>query len=491
MPISKGIFVLMELSELKALLTDPLKLVSAVKALEPVIPDYAYDLEPENHRVFKDLQYRPWREVEVATGVLDNLGNMTYRSEKRDVHRIPSSTQKQILDWAVRMNLSGGIEIDATIRDGFKATDDTMLAMLKKTWEDNKLDYIAQKIDRLKKNYTQALVVWYSVPAEDGFWDGIAPTTTKFKMRCSVFSPEDGDIIIPIYNQYKEMIGCARSYTVTIDSKDVNKMDMFLSDKYITYVEASSGWAVEKDTTITYGKANFVFHGQKRPEYADVIPKIERVEENDSDSADENQISAFPILAAIGDIEAATGGGTKNTRKTFQLKGEGADLKYVEAKGAQQSAIDERKNLRRDIYDETSTPQISMEQITGTANIPGVTIELMFLPATNKAKSNQDGDLGMEWQRHLNLLKSCMSVLNIGVKPSVSMPVKPKFKIELPRNTTEDYANIVSLVGAGLMSKETAIAQLKFTDDPAAEYEKIKSEAAEAAKLVPTPVPAA
>ncbi|MBB6109729.1 Phage portal protein, SPP1 Gp6-like [Mucilaginibacter lappiensis] len=477
----------MELTELKALVSDPAKLIPALEALAPDIPEYVFHLEPEKHKVVDDLQYRPMKEVDVATGVLDTDGNMTYRKESKDVHRIPSSTQKQILDWAVRMNLSGGIEIDATIRENAKATDETMLAMLKRTWEDNKLDYVAQKIDRLKKNYTQALVVWYSVAAEDGFWEGIAPDTCKYKMRCTVFSPEDGDIIIPIYNQYKEMIGCAKQYTVVIDSKDVNKMDLFLSDKYITYVEGTDGWRQDKETLIKYGKANFVYHGQKRPEYADVLPKIERVEEVDSDTADENQISAFPILAAIGDIVDSTGGGAKNTRKTFQLQGERADLKYVEAQGSQQSATDERKNLRRDIYDETSTPQISMEQITGTANIPGVTIELMFLPATNKAKSNQDGDLGMEWQRHMNLLKSCMAVINVAVKPSISMPVKPKFKIELPRNTTEEYANIVSLVGAGLMSKDTAIKLLAFTDDPVAEYNKIKAEAAEAAKLVPTP----
>ncbi|AMR34157.1 hypothetical protein A0256_23250 [Mucilaginibacter sp. PAMC 26640] len=477
----------MEQNELTTLLGDAAKLVSTIEALKPYIPEYAYDIEPENHKVVKDLTYRPWKDVDIDTGNFDDSGDKVYRVEKRDVHRIPSSTQKQILDWAVRMNLSGGIEIDGTIREATKVTDETMIAMLKRTWDDNKLNFTAQRIDRLKKNFTQCLVVWYSVPAEEGFWDGIAPAS-KFKMRCSIFSPEDGDIIIPIYNQYKEMISCARSYTVQIDRKDVNKLDLYLSGKYITYIKGTAGWEVEKEVVIAYGKANFIYHGQKRPEYADVLPKIERVEEGDSDSADENQVSSFPILAATGEILETKGGQTKNTRKTFKMEN-GGDLKYVEAKGAQQAAVDERKNLRRDIYDETSTPQISMEQISGSSNIPGVTIELMFLPATNKARSNQDGDLGMEWQRHLNLLKAAMAVINISVKPSLSMPVKPKFKIELPRNLSEEYANIVSLVGAGLLSKETAVKMLAFTNDPIAEYDKIKAEAAAAAKLVAPVVP--
>lgn len=474
----------MEKEELDGLISTPKELVEAVTELTPVIPEYVYNIEPEDHRAVKDLTYRPWRDVEVATGVLDAASNMTYRTEKKDVHRIPSNTQKQITEWAVRMALSGGIEIEADVREG-NATDETMLAMLKKTWEDNKIDYIAQKIDKLKKNYTQCLVVWYSEALEPGdeFWAEISPNS-KFKMRCSIFSPEDNDIIIPIYDQYKKMISCARKYTVKIDKKDVNKMDLFMADKYIIYAEVDGGWKVEDTKSIAYGKANFVYHGQKRPQYADVLPKIERVEEVDSDTADENQQSAFPILAATGEITASAGGGTKNTRKTFMLA-DGGDLKYVEAKGSQQSAKDERENLRRDIYDETNTPQISMEQIKGSSNIPGVAIEMMFLPATNQAKSDQQGDLGMEWQRHLNFLKSAMAVINIGVKASVGMVVKPKFKIELPRNLTEEYNRIIALVAAGLMSVRTAIAKLGIVDNIDEEIAAIEKEVAARVALAP------
>lgn len=464
----------MEAEELQELLSDPKKLVDTVKALAPEIPEYVFDIEPEDHKVVKDLAYRPWRDIDEATGIYDDKGNMTYRSVKKDVHRIPSSTQKQIIDWAVRMNLSGGIELDAAIRDSNKATDEVMLAMLQRTWEDNKLDYLAQKIDRIKKNYTQCLVVWYSEPAEEGFWEAIAPNS-KFKMQCAIFSPEDGDTIIPIYDQYKKMISCARLYEVKVADKNINKLDLFLNEKTLTFADVGGGWSVEKEVANPYGKANFIYHGQKRPEYADVLAKIERVEEGDSDTADENQMSAFPILAATGEIVATTGGGTKNTRKSFQMEN-GGDLKYVEAQGSQQSAKDERANLRRDIYDETSTPQISMEQIGGSSNLPGVTIEMMFLPATNKAKSNQQGDLGMEWQRHINLLKACMAVINLGVKSSVSMPIRPKFKIELPRNLTEEYERIVRLVETGLLSTETAVRALGFVDDVDAEIARIEEE---------------
>jgi len=476
----------MELEELKTLIEgDQAKAIDKIKSLAPVIPQEAYDIEPENHKVVKDLTYRPWRDVEEPTGEKDAKGDMIYRPAKKDVHRIPSNTQKTIIEWAVRMSLSGGIDRDYSLRDSV-ASDQTMADMIDRTWEDNKLDFICQKIERLKKTYTQCLAVWYAVDAEEGFWSDVAPKSS-LKMRVSIFSPKDGSISIPIYDQYMDMIACARSYTVKIEDKDVKRMDLYMKDQIITYTEG--GDIAPVVVPLKYGKANFIFHGQDRTEFADVQAKIERVEEGDSDGADENQQSSFPILAAIGEIEAAAGGGTKNTRKTFSMK-DGGDLKYVEAQGGQKSAIEERKNLRQDIYDETSTPHVSIETITGTG-VPtsGVAIEMAFLPATNKAKSNQQGDLGMEWQRHLNFLKSAMAVINIQVKPSVSMMVKPKFKVELPKNRTEEITNIVSLVEAGLMSKKTAIAKLGIVEDVEAEWAAIQEEVKAAAAAAPVVVP--
>jgi SPP1 family phage portal protein len=478
----------MELSEITALLSDPKKLVDKISDLAPVIPEEAINFEPEQHKVVTDFNYRPNRKVEVPTGLVDEKGERTYKTEYKPVHRIPSATQKLIIDWSVDLALSAGVDIDCTPREDHP-TDETMLAMVKKTLEDNKFDYLAMEIERIKQRYLTVLLVWYSVPAEDGYWEGIARRDSKFKMRCVILSPEDGDIIIPIRDQYKDMIGAARKYVVKIDDKDVEKMDLFLNDRYLTFIQSTTGWAIEKETAITYGKANFILDEQKRTEWADVDGKIERIEEIDSDTADENQTSAFPILLARGEIVAASGGDASNTRKTFQMDGDNADLKYVESEGGQESASNERKNIRTDIFTETATPDLKFEDISG--DLPGVTIEMMLLPATNKARRKHKGSIGMFHQRNLNFLKSAMAVINTDVKASVGLVMKPKFSIDLPKNYTEIYANIVSLVGAGLMSKETAIKELGFTSDPVAEYDKIKNEAAEAAKLIqqanPTP----
>jgi SPP1 family phage portal protein len=466
----------MELTELTQLLSDPKKLVDKITALAPEIPESALNFEPEQHKVVTDMQYRPDRKVDVPDGKPGAGEEQKFRNETKPVHRIPSATQKHIINWSVDLALSGGVGIECSPREGI-ATDETMLAMVKKTLDDNKFDYLAGEIERLKQRYLTVLLVWYSVDADPGHWTDI--TTNKActkKMRCVILSPEDGSIIIPIRDQYKDMIGAARKYKVKIEDKEVEKMDLFLNDKFMTYAQDAAGWVLENKTDTKYKKGNYILDEQARTEHADVDPKIERVEEIDSDTADENQTSAFPILASTGEITSVAGG-SSNTRKTMALEN-GADLKYIESEGGQESANTERKNLRSDIFTETATPDIKFEEISG--DLPGVTIEMMLLPATNKAKRKQRGSIGIFHQRNFNFLKSAMAVINHEVEPSLGLVMKPSFHIELPRNFTEEYGNIVKLVGAGLMSKETAITKLAFTNDPAAEYEKIKAEAAEA-----------
>lgn len=475
----------MEQLELDELIKDPKKLVDKVKALAPEISDAALNFEPENHKVTK-TDNRPMRPVEVPTGLDDAQGNPLYRTEYRDIHRIPSATEKVIVDWSVNLSLGGGVTIDCNPQTD---VEKKMLAMIERTYDDNKMDYQRMEIERLRLIYLQVLVVWYAVDAEEGFWgDLAAPGSKQIKWRCAIFSAEDGNTIVPIRNQYKDMIACARIYTVKVDDKDVEKMDLLLSGKVITYVQGAQGWIEEVSFDTKVDKALYILHEAKRRIYQDVEPKLERREEIDSDTADENKMSAFPILVGTGTIVAAKGGENANTRKTFQLEGQGADLKYVETKGGQEAANKERENILRDIYMETNTPSVSFDSASFTGNMPGVSIELMFLPSTNQAKANQKGPIGMAEQRQLNLLKACLATSNTTVKDAVALPMKPAFKIDLPRNKTEEITNVVSMYGAGLMSRETAIRKLDFVENIAEEIDKIVADIKAAAPAIVPPV---
>lgn len=472
----------MELEELKKLLSEPKILIEKVEKLAPEDDGGALNWEPENHPVMKE-ESRPKRKVETPNGLTNADGTKGYSTEYQEVNRIPSATNKSIVSWAVQMCLGVPVEYIAKPKD---TTEQTMFDMVVKTIKSNKMEFLDQEIERKKQIYLNVFEVWYSEEAPLGYWDGISPTS-KFRMRCDVLSPEDGDTIIPVWNQYKDLIAVGRKYVVKIDDKEVNKFQLYTSDKIMTFIEANGGWSEDAPAiALSYGKINGVLHSQPRRETKDVEAKLERREVIDSDNSDENAASGRRILAATGDIEAV--GKRSDTGKTFMLK-DGGKLEYVEPKGAQESIEIERKNLIKDIHDETSTPALSFDTTTGMGNMPGISIKLLFLPAINKARAKQQGSLGMAHQRRINFLKAAMAVINIGVKTAVNMEISPKFGIYLPENEVEKYENVVKLYGAGLISMKTAISMLGIVEESEidAEIKAIEKEVAKRAALAPKP----
>lgn len=474
----------MEQNELQSLLQDPTKLVNKLESIAPKIEPINW--EPESHPV-TDATIRKRRPVDVPTGILDKDGEMTFRTEYEEVNRIPSATNKEIVDWSVRMALGVPVQLDSTPKG---ADQETMVSMLNKTISSNKMDFLDQEIERQRLIHQIVLEVWYTEDATDGYWDGIT-TGVNLKWKVMIMSAEYGDRIVPVFNNYRELLTVARFYIVTdIDGKTVNKMELYTEDGRYTFVQGAGSWTEEdfKANHKEIGKKLMcVLWQAKRNEVADVQPKLNRREVIDSDTADENEASGRPILAVWGEIEAVAKRG--DTGKTFKLTGGGVgdkpDMKYVERAGAADSIENERKNLVNDIYNDTATPNPAMFTELASGSAPGINIKLRFTPTTNKAKSRQQGELGLGHQRRINILKSGMCAINLKIKSAIGMEIKPKFGIELPENESEKYDNIIKLVASGLLSRVKAIEMLALTDDNAAELERIKADMDEAAARIP------
>ncbi|WP_285011260.1 phage portal protein [Pedobacter faecalis] len=478
----------MEIEKLKELTNDPSKLISVVQASRPEEDDDWKQYYPENHAV---MQKSSRKDREVWKPVYDSNGQpvkiedgqpgagtdkMTKDWEK--VARITSSAQKMIVQWAVQ--IAAGTPVEPVAPNKMDDKQERKYKMLLKTLKDNKIDYLDKEILRLKKTYKICAEVWYSEDAEKSFWGDLMPGTSKVKkMRLLIMSTETGDDLYPIRNKFGKMIALGRGYKIRDDEgKEVSKFDLYVDNGYYVYTQKQGGWALETFEPHKFTKPQFIVHEQNDVEWADVQDKIDRLEILNSNHSDQNDATGSPILAVKGEVKGFIARG--ETGKVFELN-DGADMKFVEATGAPESIIDERKNLIKMIYDETFTPQISFQDATSLgANVPGVTMKLFFLPATLKAMNEQMGGWGMSVQRRYNLLLTIMGV--IGGMQDVELEVTPKFSIFMPSNDTENYENIVKLVGAGLLSRKKAVAMLNLTDSDEEELKQIEVELEAATK---------
>lgn len=468
----------MELATLQNLLSDPTKLIEKIKAARPEedIPS----IQPEDHEVMKESE-RKKREVVTDTGVVDANNNPVMKTSYEEVTRIPSPIEKNIIDWAAQMAAGVPVECHAVPET---PSEQMLYEMVKHTLRSNKLEYIDKDIVRLMGTYKRCAEVWFSEDCDEYHWAPLGQF--KKRMRMMLLSYETGDILFLVTNNVGDAIALTREYKVKDEEdKDVEMFDVWINGAYITYTKGEAGWVQTGNVPQKYGKASFVYYSQDRFEYQDIIQKRKRLETLDSDHADQNIATGSPILVASKLIGLGKRG---ETGKVFEVD-EGGKLEMLEAAGTPESLKMERENLLNGIYYDTNTPNMSIFDAEGIgANLPIIGIKIRFLPATLKAMNKQSGAWGMGIQRRYNFLKPAMAQINIDVKDAQGLNISPKFEVYLPSNETEEYNNIIALVGAGLMSTRTAVTKLGLVDNVEDEMKAIEDEVAKRA-VIKVPVP--
>ena len=473
----------MQLSTLKSLINNPSELIKKVRALRPEDKEDFDIIQPENHEVM-DETIRKKREIKYDSEIEDpTTGKPIVKTKYEEVTRLPSPIEKTIVNWSVTM--AAGVPVQA-MSSPKNDTEIAMAAMVEHELEANKIDFKDKEVLRLLGSYKRVAEIWFSEECDEGYWGDLGDF--KYRMRLMLLSYETGDTLFPLFDDMRDFIGLTREYKIKDDEgKEFEMFDLFTVDQRFTYKQIGNDWTIEKDVKTKYGKLNVIYYEQDRTEYADIIPKRQRLETLQSDMGDQNLATGSPIVVVSKLLGMASRG---ETGKVLEVE-DGGQVKILEAAGAPEAMKLEWDNLKKDIWADTQTPDMSIfEAQSMGANVPGITIKLRFLPAILKALNKQSGEWGMGIQRRYNFLKAACAVINPDVKSAVGMAIKPKFDVYLPENTTEKIENIVKVYTNGLMSKETAVKQLAFTENAEEEIKRIEEEAkaaqeAAAAKLAP------
>jgi hypothetical protein len=469
--------------------SDPAKLISRITAVRYDSGKDALQYEPENHAIFDKAQYKDrevWLPVKDENGQNDttDTGEQKLRREYEKVPRISSVLQKEIVDWAV--NTCAAIPAEPILTPQEPTKDEqTIFEMLKTTFKDNKMAYQDREILRLVMIHKIVAEIWYR-EEDKNIWKDIKGCD-PFKMRLVVLSPETGDLLYPVKNNIGKMIALGREYiTIDDDNKEQKKFDIFTSEKIQTFGQAAGGWVLESEIPIEYGKANFIVHQQSKTEWEDQQPRIDRLEITDSSLASTNDALGSPILAITGQV--IDFGKRGDAGKIFELE-QGSSMSVVESASAPESVRFERENLLKGIYSGSATPQLSFDDAAGFgANIPGITLKLLFLPTTLKAMGRQTGSWGMSYQRRINFLLYAMATICKRLISVRDVDVSVKFTQYMPSNDTETYDNAVKLYSAGLLSIEKAVEMVGIAgEDLKEELARLDAAAKQAAQSKSSP----
>jgi len=401
------------------------------------------------------------------------------------VSRIPLPYQKNIV--LVASAFLGTPQINATPGD---QKEKDLLSVIKKVLDDNKVDYKFMTVVKTTKSEKQAAILLYTEKLQAGsdYWDN-EPISSNLRLRMKLLSCKRGDELYPVFDDSDDMVAFGRAYETSDTSSGsevkTQHFDFYTADNiYINSKVAGRQWE-KKSFKNLINKIPVIYFCQAMTDYEDVQHLIDRLEKKTSNHADTNDYFDSPIVKAKGKI---TGFANKGDSGKVLEMDEGADAGYLTYDSLPESMKMEIDNLKEYIEQFSHTPVTAASKMAALSYFSSTAIKLLFLDAHLKAYDSEE-IFGEGAQRLFNYIKAAIAVMDSSFKKATKLKLTPKFTYFLPKNETEEVANIVSAYTAGIISLETALSLNPLVEDAIAELEKIKAEAKAKADAAPPPPP--
>ncbi len=477
-------------------------------------PSYATSREEydvEQHKVFKlGENERPKRKKRVPVlghdgkPLLDDKGNPKTKTKLVDVNRIGVPLQKLIVKRRVAFMNVSKIQLEANPK-----TDDEqrLYDMVKKTRDDNKIEFIEKEVARRLLSELQVAKLWYAEPVNASeYWGKLVKKGGNFRLRCKIVSPDLGYKLLPIFDDHGNMIYFGLQYKsrmsfselIKVSPEDIanygsmedERFDIYSATHLYKFRKArpgetivstpnNNGWIVESVKSHTYTKIPVIYYSKPAPPWADVQSAIDRIEALLSDMGETNIYHASPIFAMFGDVSAKMLE-RGDQGKAIQIKGEKGDARYVTWEQATDAIKLEMDNLMKVVFDGTQTAQMSMDDLKGLGATSGVAYDRIFMDSHLAARDEIDGEYGLGTKRDINLLKAMCGSIDTSLAP-VSKTFAIGFDIPIYR-INDDGETLDVLIKAKnnkLLSQKTAVEYSPLTKSSEDELVQIKKEDAE------------
>jgi SPP1 family phage portal protein len=419
--------------------------------------------QPGKHEIFNEAE-RPNKTVKYDVYNSEGVPTETTRIEK--VARIALAFQKLIVKRAASFLFGNPVKIVSSKPDSKVANAVNVILA------DNKHKGLNRRIARTLVASTEVAEYWYPVESESFNKYGF---DTKFKIRCSIFSPLKGDKLYPFFDSTGDMVAFSREYKVKEGDTEVTYFETWTKENYSRYKQTDGAWTeVTEPIKLVLGKIPIVYASQETTEWDDVQWIIERLEKLLSNFADTIDYNASPKHVVSGEV------------KGFAKKGEsggilelenGADVKVLTWDQAPEGVKFEINNLLRMMYSITQTPDISFEAVKGLGSAAsGQSLKMLFLDAHLKVMDKME-IFDDYLERRFNILKTFVGKLNSKLAPEAEdIELIPEVVPFMVDDEAAKIDNLVDAVTGGILSKQTAVSQNPLVEDADEEMKRIESE---------------
>lgn len=437
----------------------------AEKALNPKLHDINNPILRPDKRVKVDAD----NDADSAQKVITTDGEaVNFKTEK--VARVALAIQNLIINRAVSFCFGNPPAYNAT-----PETDKEKMVVnaLNKILYDVKSNSLNRKIGRSIFGFKECAELWYIVDKPNkryGF-------DSKFKLRCSLFSPAFGDTLYPYFDETGDMTAFSRSFSRKADTgKSVDYFETYTATHHWLWATGGSGYEVvegfPKDNAI--GKIPVVYGHQRKFETEDVDKLIDRLETLLSNFADTNDYHASPKIFVTGQIN----GWSKKGESGSVIEGEdGATMQYVSWQSAPEAVKLEIETLLKMIYTITQTPDISFDSVKGLGAISGVALKLLFMDAHLKVQDKRE-IFDDYLQRRVNVILAFIAKMNTSLESECeTIEIEPEIVPYMLTNEIDELNYWLTANGnKPVISQEESVEKAGISKNVGLTMQKIKEQ---------------
>ncbi len=384
--------------------------------------------------------------------------------------------QKRIVNSAVTFLFGEPLTLKLNNEnESTKKSEEEAFELINDVWKQNKLDYFNKGLSRELFVETKVAEIWHIPEKEED---------KPARIRVTLLSEKQGYKIYPHFDETGDM----DAFTITNDimgedNKPIQQIRIYTADSITVALKKQNKWEINTRDNII-GKIPIVYVEQDEAEWQIVetqIPRMEYLLSNFSDTVDYN---GAPMIMGKGIITNMPK--KESTGKFVEVKPEidesgkvyyPGGLEYVTWEQAPDAIKLEYEILKDIIYGLSQTPDLSFDNVKGTAAISGIALRLMFSDAMFKAKDKQE-IFGPAMERRLSIMKSFIAITNAGMSEQLEkLDIDIKFNSVLPADV-EALVTSLSIARAGdpIMSEETAVRTNPLVTDPEKDIELLEAE---------------
>lgn len=426
------------------------------------------EYNPKEHPVYTDRNYRD----KVRRGKTEKMTRITYSIQKQAVKRMK--------------------ELMFTIPVSRKYTTTTeqekqAAAIMEAIFKKNRINALNLKRGHKLFASCEMVTIWFA-QMQDTIYAGVP---SKLKLRCRVFSPMDGDILYPLFDEYDDLIALSVQYTRRKGTDELTYFDTYTDAFHYRWVQKNnSGWVEDmQPEPINIGKIAGIYIHRDLPIWEDQSDNGYELEWSASRQGNYLRKNSRPTWVIYSDSQQVTAPKNKKQEPSDDNAGRNV-LRYGQKDKAEYAtwnqATDALKlhteELRRNIHTSLQLPDMSMEQMKATP-MSGEARKMLFIDCQMKV-TDESGDWLEFFDREVNVIRAfCKQMFPSLAGAFDTLTVENKitpFQINDRSQQIKDMSDGTG--GKQIISRRTAIRELNLVPEEELDEEEKRIEDEEATK---------